>query len=154
MPSSMTHEIKIRVPAETLFNYVTQPWLWHEWHPSSRSARSSHSFLATGDQFEEVIELRPLAPLPPRLVRQVRYTVTEAVPFMSWQAEGKLNKGWLRIRYDFDPAEETGAVTHFQRTLTFGASGLMRLMQPFLQLKMKRISAQAMRNLRVRVERM
>jgi hypothetical protein len=150
----MTHEIKVRVPAETLFNYVTQPWLWHEWHPSSRSASAGHSFLATGDQFEEVIELRPLSPLPPRLLRKVSYTVTEAVPEMSWQAEGKLKNGWLRIRYDLDPAEETGAVTHFQRTLTFGTTGAMRLMQPFLRLKMKRISAQAMRNLKKRLERM
>jgi len=25
---------------EELFNYVTQPWLWHEWHPSSKSAKA------------------------------------------------------------------------------------------------------------------
>lgn len=154
MSASMTHEIKIRVPARTLFDYVTQPWLWHEWHPSSCSARSAQSFLATGDRFEEVIELRPLAPLPPRLKRTVSYSVTEAVPALSWQAEGKLKHGWLRIRYDFDPADETGAITHFQRTLSFGGTGLMRLVQPILHFRMKKISRQAMRNLKQRVEQM
>jgi len=154
MPASMTHDIKIRVPAEILFNYVTQPWLWHEWHPSSLSARSAQGTLAPGDRFEEVIELRPLAPLPLRLVRQVRYTVLESMPYSSWQAEGHLSGGWLRIRYTFEPAEETGAVTHFCRTLTFGSTGVMGLLHPFLRLKMKKISAQAMRNLKIRVERM
>jgi uncharacterized protein YndB with AHSA1/START domain len=154
MPAGMTHDIRIRVPADILFEYLTQPRLWHEWHPSSRLALTSHSTLAPGDRFEEVIELRPLAPLPPRLIRQVRYTVIESTPCQSWQVKGELSGGWLRIRYTFEPAEETGAVTRFSRTLTFGTTGVMRPLQPFLQMKMKKISAQAMRNLKTRMERM
>ena len=149
MPVSMTHEIKIRVPAETLFNYVTQPWLWHEWHPSSKSASTAHSFLATGDEFTEVVEGQPLAPLPPRMIRKVAYTVTESVPFQTWECEGKMRDGRIRIRYDF---EAKGGVTFFSRSLDLDLTGLTRILLPMMKLKMEKLSMIALNNLKTRMQ--
>jgi hypothetical protein len=145
MPVTIHNEIEIAVTAKDLFNYVTQPWLWHEWHPSSKSAKAAHSFLATGDEFEEVIEAQPLAPLPPRLVRTTRYEVIESVPFHTWAAEGQMKDGWIRIRYDF---EEKGSVTFFGRTLDFSIRGPTRILLPMLKSNMEKLSLVALNNLK------
>jgi len=145
MPVTLHNEIEIAVTAKDLFNYVTQPWLWHEWHPSSISAKAAHSFLATGDDFEEIIEVQPLAPLPPRLVRTTLYEVIESVPFHTWAAEGRMKDGWIRIRYDF---EEKGNVTFFGRTLDFSISGPTRILAPMLKSKMEKLSLVALNNLK------
>ena len=154
MPVTITNEIEIAISAEDLFNYVTQPWLWHEWHPSSQSANADHSFLAAGDEFDEVVVVQPLSPLPPSLTRNTHYTVTETIPFHSWKVEGKMKDAWLKIRYDFDEPAEKPGTTLFQRTLSFSVTGPTRLFLPFLKLKMKRISGQAMNNLKARMERL
>ena len=66
MPAQMQHSIDIaRSPAE-VYAFITQPWHWHHWHPSSRSAKALVSELAVGDSFDEEIVVQPLAPLPPR----------------------------------------------------------------------------------------
>ena len=152
MPVTITHEVKIAVTAEVLFNYVTQPWLWHQWHPSSQSASAAHTFLAAGDEFNELIMVQPLAPLPPRLIRSVDYSVTEAFPYSSWKVEGKMKDARLQIRYDFLESEGQAVTTVFQRTLTFELNGPMRLLQAPLKRKMKHISGQAMGQLKIRME--
>lgn len=149
MTFTIHNEIEIAVSAKDLFNYVTQPWLWHEWHPSSKSARAAHSFLATGDEFTELVEAQPLAPLPPRMARTVSYTVTESVPFHTWESEGTMKDGRIRIRYDF---EEKGGVTFFGRTLELDVSGLSRIMLPALKSKMEKLSMVALNNLKTRME--
>jgi hypothetical protein len=149
MPVSIHNEIEIAVTAEDLFNYVTQPWLWHEWHPNSKSARAAHSFLATGDEFDEIIEVQLLPPLPLRMTRRTAYTVTESVPFQTWETEGRMKDGWVRIRYDF---EEKGGVTFFSRTLDFDVNGLNRVLLPLLKLKMEKLSMVALNNLKSRMQ--
>jgi hypothetical protein len=134
---------------EDLFNYVTQPWRWHEWHPVSRSATAAHSFLATGDEFEEIIEVRPLDPLPPRMTRTTRYTVTESVPFHTWEAEGRMKGGWLRIRYDFEEQDDT---TLFTRALEFDVTGLNRILLPVLKSRMETLSMVALNNLKQKIQ--
>lgn len=145
MSVSVHNEIEIAVSARDLFNYVTQPWLWHEWHPSSKSAKAPHSFLATGDEFMEIVESQPLAPLPPRMTRAIAYTVTESVPFHTWECEGRMKDGLVRIRYDFD---EKGGVTFFSRTLDVEVTGLTRILLPMLKLKMEKLSMIALNNLK------
>lgn len=145
MPVTLHNEIEIAVKAEVLFNYVTQPWRWCEWHPSSVSARAAHSVLATGDDFEEVIEVQPLAPLPPRLVRTTHYEVIESAPFHTWAAEGRMKDGWIRIRYDL---EEKGTVTFFGRTLDFSISGPARILVPMIKSNMEKLSLVALNNLK------
>lgn len=149
MSVSIQNEIEIAASAEELFNYVTQPWLWHEWHPSSKSAKAAHSALATGDEFTEVLEVQPLAPLPPRMTRETEYTVTESVPFQTWETEGRMKDGWIRIRYDF---AEKGGVTFFCRTLEFDVTGLNRILLPMLKSKMEKLSMVALNNLKTKMQ--
>jgi hypothetical protein len=143
------NEIEIATSARDLYNYVTQPWLWHEWHPSSKSAKAAHSFLATGDEFTEWVEVQPLAPLPLWMKRNIAYTVTESVPFHTWQAEGGMKDGQIRIRYDF---EEKGGVTFFARSLDLYVTGLSRVLLPLLKPKMEKLSMIALTNLKTLVQ--
>ena len=149
MPISIHNEIEITTSAKDLFNYVTQPWLWHEWHPSSKSAKAAHSFLATGDEFTEIVEVHPLAPLPPAMTRRMEYTVTQSVPFHTWEAEGTMKDGWIRVRYDF---EEKGGVTFFCRSLDFDVTGLTRILLPLLKSKMEKLSMVALNNLKTKMQ--
>jgi hypothetical protein len=147
MSLTIHNEIEIRVTAKELFNYVTQPWSWHEWHPSSLSARSIHSFLATGDEFTEQVEVPSLGPL--QMKRSIDYTVTESVPFHTWEVEGKMKDGWIRIRYDF---EEKGDVTFFARSMDMNATGFSRILLTLLKPKMEKLSMVALNNLKTRMQ--
>lgn len=48
MPIRLYNEIEINCQAEKLFNYVTEPWRWHEWHPDSKGARADKQALSAG----------------------------------------------------------------------------------------------------------
>lgn len=149
MAVSLHNEIEIRTTARDLYNYVTQPWLWHEWHPSSKSAKAGQSFLANGDEFEEIVEVQPLAPLPFRMLRHAAYTVTESVPFHTWEATGKTKDGWIRIRYDF---EQRDGSTIFTRALDFDVKGPYRILLPLIRSQMEKISMIALNNLKHKIQ--
>lgn len=134
---------------ERLHDYVTQPWRWHEWHPSSRSARAAVPVLAVGDTFDEVLELQPFAPLPIRLRRETRYRVEVAERNRAFEVFGETGDGWLRIRYDF---ASTPTGTRFVRTLSFDARGTTRLMLPLIRRRQQRLGELALANLKHRVE--
>jgi len=141
MPVRMCHEIEINCTAEKLFNYVTQPWYWHEWHPDSKGAGGGGRILSVGDTFDETIEVRPLAPLPITLTRHPRYMVRESVPNSRWSAAGSFRDGWLSFRYEIEP---TNAGVVFRRTLQFDVKGWMRLLVPLLTIKQQRKSRVAL----------
>ena len=149
MPSSqqLTLDIACSVPA--LYAYVSQPWRWHEWHPSSRSARAAVDTLKAGDTFDEVIELQPLAPLPLKLRRETHYEVLLAEPERAFEVRGQMRDGWLTIRYDFE-AIPTG--TRFHRRLSFDACGPSRLLLPLLRPRQEALSRLALDNLKRRME--
>lgn len=149
MSTTLQHAASIACPPETLYAYVTQPWRWHEWHPSSRSAQATVQALAVGDGFDEVIELQPFAPLPLTLRRDVRYRVLEAEPPRRWVVEGRMRSGWLRISYAFAP--ESGG-TRFERTLEYRAEGALRLLLPLLRRRNAAMSVLALENLKRRME--
>ena len=144
-----TRRIDINRPPGEVYDYVTRPWAWHEWHPASRSAENAGRKLSVGDTFREIIELQPLSPLPLRMRRETEYRVVEAVRPSAWEVHGDTGDGWLRIRYELCAI---GDATTFTRKLTFGARGLSRLLMPLLK---RRISAQselALANLKTRLE--
>ncbi|SDW76378.1 SRPBCC family protein [Marinobacter mobilis] len=149
MQEQIRHTIEIGCTPNTLYRYVTQPWLWHEWHPNSRSAQASVSELSVGDGFDEVIELQPLSPLPFTLRRETRYTVLNANPDSHWCVEGRMSGGWLQIDYRF--RESAGGV-EFTRTLTYETRGLNRLLAPLLRPRMRQMSLLALTNLKARLE--
>ena len=48
----------IQVPVEVVYDYVTQPDRWHEWHPTSLGAETGTTgSLPAGSRFTEVIDL-------------------------------------------------------------------------------------------------
>ncbi len=149
MKDEIRNTIEIACTPEQIYAYVTQPWLWHEWHPNSKSAKSASSTLAEGDTFDEVIELKPLSPLPFTLRRATRYRVLAAVAPSHWRVEGNMSGGWLQIDYAFKPSE--GGVS-FTRTLSYEARGFNRLMAPLLRPRMRKMSQLALSNLKVKLE--
>lgn len=149
MNESIQNTIEIAVPAELLYQYVTQPWLWHEWHPNSKSAHGSAATLKAGDSFDEVVEILPISPIPLKLSRQTHYQVSIAIPSVKWQVEGKMKDGWLQICYDFEPSAK-GVL--FTRTLTYGVTGISRLLMPILRPQMKAMSVLALNNLKTKLE--
>ena len=142
---SIHNEIEIAATARDLYNYVTQPWRWHEWHPNSRSAHSAHSQLATGDEFSEQVEIQPLLPSLPAMKRSIAYTVTRSEPFHTWEAEGQIIDGRIRICYEF---EEKGGVTFFSRSVDLDVTGMTRVLLPLLKLRMEKLSMIALTNLK------
>jgi Sec-independent protein secretion pathway component TatC len=149
MPISIHNEIEIAATAKDLYNYVTQPSRWHEWHPNSRSAKAANSYLATGDEFSERVEIQPLAPFFPAMKRSIAYTVTESVPFHTWQTEGQIKDGRIRIRYDF---AEKGGVTFFSRSVVLDVTGMTRLLLPLLKSRMEKLSMIALTNLKEKMQ--
>ncbi len=151
MPTTLRNTIDMRCPPATLYDYVTQPWLWHEWHPNSRSARADVDTLNAGDCFDEVIELQPFSPLPITLRRETRYEVLVAEPHRAWHVRGETRDGWLEIRYAFEAIE---GGTRFTRELTYQTRGMSLLLMPLLQGRMAVRSRQALQALRDRVEKL
>lgn len=140
------NKMEIQCSAQALFNYVTQPWLWHEWHPNSISATESSNGLKVGDTFQEMIRLKPLDPLPIIFNRETSYTVLVSQPDTQWIVEGKTNNGALRIQYDFEKISENRVL--FKRTLSFKVEGHLRVMSYFLVKNMKKTSVIALDNLK------
>lgn len=156
MSTRLTHQILIRRPPLAVFAYVTQPWRWCEWHPSSlgatrESARAEEEPLAIGERFVERIVLKPLAPLPPTLHRLTRYTVEQSTAPSLWQVHGEMRDGWLRIRYELTMVD--AATTRFQRTLDYAARGLSRCWVPLLSHRTEALSRRALAQLKARLER-
>lgn len=150
MRDEIRNSIEIACTPERLYAYVTQPWLWHEWHPNSKSATAAAGPLAEGDAFTEIIELQPLSPLPLTLRRQTRYEVLVAEPGTHWQVRGEMSGGWLQIDYRF---RATASGVEFTRTLTYAVSGIHRLMTPLLKPRMRAMSLLALGRLKAKVER-
>ena len=144
------NEIVIARPPQQVYDYVTQPWCWHEWHPSSQSAVSDVDVLGVGDTFDEVIRLQPLSPLPLNIRRQTHYRVVLAEPGVSFEVRGETGDGDLTIHYDLVRVDEG---TLFRRALEYEVRGAMRLIEPVpLFPKMKKLSAVALANLKAKLE--
>jgi hypothetical protein len=149
MPISMSHEIDIDCTPEQVYNYVTQPWRWREWHPDSRGAHAAKEVLMAGDEFDETIAVKPLAPLPITLVRHPHYVVREAVPSSRWAVEGQFSDGWVSFKYEIEPR---GQGARFKRTLEFEVRGVMRFLVPLVTRKQRGKSLVALAALKRRLE--
>lgn len=149
MTVTINNQIEIACTPQALFDYVTQPWLWHEWHPNSVSAQADVARLRVGDHFDERIALQPLLPLMPTLKRETHYTVLKSRNAEEWQVKGVMKDGWLIIHYRFAPS---GIGTLFNRQLDFSASGISRLLLPLLKRRMAQKSLVALGNLKRKME--
>jgi len=149
MKESICNTIEVLRTPEDMYAYVTQPWLWHEWHPNSKSAKAKSSLLKKGDVFDEVVELQPFSPLPINMRRKTHYQVVVANPSKHWCVEGEMKGGGLKINYEFKPSKV--GVT-FTRTLSYEVSGINRLIFPLLKPRMRKMSLVALKNLKAKLE--
>lgn len=143
----LTNEILIAATPQEVFDYVSRPDLWHEWHPASTSAELPRVPLKVGDAFREIITVKyPLISVQ----RQTAYTVTVSDPATTWEVQGKSSLFDLTIHYDFT---SVGEGTVFRRTLTYVVHGWLAYFEPLLvRPKIKSQSAAALQILKRRLE--
>ncbi len=110
-------ERRIAAAPEAVYDLVTRPARWHEWHPSSiRADAHAMASLAAGARFEEDIRSSGFT-------RHLRWSVLESVPARRWCAEARMADGsTVRLLYELTP---DGAGTHFVRTLDYRLAPLL-----------------------------
>lgn len=146
--TALTNEILIAASPRQVFDYVSRPDLWHEWHPASTSAELPRVPLQVGDAFREIITVKyPLISVK----RQTSYSVTISDPTTTWQVQGKSSLFDLTIHYDFT---RVGEGTLFRRTLAYSVKGPLRWFEIIaVRPKIRNQSAQALKQLKAHIER-
>ena len=135
----ISQERFIQALIDAVYDYVTQPDRWHEWHPTSLGADTGTSgSLPAGQRFTETIDLlgvrvpmsyRVQIAVPPREFKTV---------FTSLAVDGS-------IHYLLQPQ---GSGTLFTRVLSYETELQLRT----LQTRMVELSEQAMDQLKQRLE--
>ena len=142
-------EVVIGRPPEAVFDYVSQPWRWHEWHPGSRSAQRLEGSLTAGRRFREVAAVRPVAFLPLALRSELSYVVVEHARPRAWEVRGTSPRIDLSIRYEL--AEDGG--TRVRRVFRYDVKGVAALIEPvLLRARMRAQSRVALLRLKRRLE--
>ena len=145
----LVNDIHIHRPQREIYQYVTQPWRWHEWHPASESATASLKELQVGDMFEEMVSMRPFGLLPIRMRRHLRWTVVQSQAPHMWEVHGTSATIDVRVRYELDGAQGT----QFRRTFHFTVKGWMRhIGRSFVLPRMAKQSEIALQNLKHTLE--
>ena len=101
----------ILASTQAVYDYVTRPARWKEWHPASLGAQEhAAESLAAGARFEEDI-------LSAGIKRHLRLTVEEAEPGVRWAASAVMDDGsTVHLLYRFE-GRNTGM--NFTRTLRY-----------------------------------
>ncbi len=142
---TIRHTIDIDCSPRALYEYIAQPWRWHEWHPNSKSAQVQNKALGKGDTFDEVYELRVL-PFPPlTLHRLLHWRVVEESPYTYWEIEATTKDGLINIAYNYEPASDA---VRFTRTVKFSLTGITRLLSPLLKKRNTEMSEVALANMK------
>lgn len=134
------------IPAEpaAVYDYVTRPLRWKEWHPSSLDVQEVvDESLVAGRRFEEDVEAGGRR-------RHLQWMVEESRPGERWRASAYMDDGsTVRLTYEFT-ADSAG--TRFTRTLEYVlAPVLLRWMNDlFLWKRVEKESQAALDRLRAR----
>jgi hypothetical protein len=103
-------EVRIRRPAQEIFDYVTAPVLWHTWHPATARVRDvAGRPLVTGETVVESIVVAWRR-------AEVRWTVLACEPPQLWVIATDNESGAARIVYRVTPDSEGCS---FHRTLEY-----------------------------------
>ncbi|SDU94349.1 SRPBCC family protein [Pseudomonas mucidolens] len=135
----ISQERYIQAPIEAVYDYVTQPDRWQEWHPTSLSADTGTTgSLAAGQRFTEIIDLLGVrVPMSHRV--QVAVAPREfRVVFTSLAVDGCIH--YL--------LQSQGGGTLFKRILTYETE----LQLTSLHARMIELSNQALDRLKQRLE--
>ncbi|KAF6692709.1 SRPBCC family protein [Pseudomonas sp. EKM23D] len=135
----ISQERFINAPLETVYDYVTQPDRWHEWHPTSLGAETGTSgSLGAGSRFTEMIDLLGVrVPMSYRVQIARRPDEFKCV-FTSLAVDGS-------IHYFLQPFRDG---TLFKRVLTYETE----LQLATLHERMHELSAIALDRLKQRLE--
>ncbi|MFI4979809.1 MAG: SRPBCC family protein [Nevskiales bacterium] len=101
----------IHASTQAVYDYVTRPARWKEWHPASLGAQEhAAESLIAGARFEEDI-------LSAGIKRHLRWMVEEAEPGVRWAASAVMDDGsTVHLLYRFE-GRNTGM--NFTRTLRY-----------------------------------
>lgn len=142
MPELCQHIEIAAAPAE-VYDYVTRPRRWKEWHHSSLAVQEiGEESLVAGRQFEEDVQAAG------GLQRHLFWTVEDAQPAKRWRASAYMSDGsTVRLTYTFAAAPSG---TAFTRTLEYevGPFFLRWLSKLFMAKKVEQESQAALENLR------
>jgi uncharacterized protein YndB with AHSA1/START domain len=146
MATEVRTVITINRPVEDVFNYVTTPGHWPDWHPSSLgvTGATDHSL----DVGEEVTEAFRVAGRRGSLTWRV---IQRDAP-RAWTINGSPGRGGTgTVAYTLTPE---GAGTHFVRVFTYDAPGLLFAIFNGLayRSRVSAESAEALRRLKQRLE--
>jgi alkylglycerol monooxygenase len=122
---NISQTIIINKSSEAVFEYVTVPNLWHEWHPQSLSVEPElHSSFQQGQAFDEVIQTSFGKD-------DMSWVVEQNIPNELWVARAyNHTKGVnIRLRYDLVVKAES---TQFTRTLHYEMPNFMLHVANFL----------------------
>ena len=146
MPTTVRSVITINRPVADVFEYVTTPGHWPDWHPSSLgvSGATDHSLMVG----EEVTEEFRVAGRRGSLT----WRVTQRDAPRSWTISGSLGaQGSGTVAYTLTPE---GAGTRFERVFTYDVSGALFAIVNRLAYnrRVTNESAEALRRLKRRLE--
>lgn len=140
--TSLRQSLEISASPAVVFDYVTRPLRWKEWHHSSLEVRGVQDEpLVAGRRFEESVMAAG------GLKRELTWLVEESHPGKRWRASAYMADGsTVRLCYEF---EASAAGTRFTRTLEYTvAPFFLRLINRFfLQGKVEKESAAALQRL-------
>ncbi|CRM87412.1 SRPBCC family protein [Pseudomonas sp. 22 E 5] len=135
----ISQERIINAPIDTVYDYVTQPDRWHEWHPSSLSADTGTTgSLCAGARFTEMIDLLGIRVPMSYRVQIARRPDEFKTVFTSMAVDGS-------IHYVLQPCADG---TLFKRVLTYGTE----LQLASLHERMLTLSSTALDRLKHRLE--
>lgn len=133
------NELLIAADIQTVYDYVTRPDRWHEWHPTSVSAETGFAgSLPTGHRFTEVIDLLGLRV-------DMAYEVLLASPPLAFETVFSSNFADGSIAYLLTPHPDG---TLFRRTLEYAA----RVNVDGLRRRMVELSDTAVQRLKLKLE--
>lgn len=140
--TQLRQSLEISATPAALFDYVSRPLRWKEWHHSSLEVRGVQDEpLVAGRRFEESVMAAG------GLRRELTWLVEESHPGKRWRASAYMADGsTVRLCYEFDAS---AAGTHFTRSLDYTVAPVfLRLINHFfLQEKVKKESDAALQRL-------
>lgn len=140
----LRQSIEIPAPPAAVYDYVTRPVRWKEWHPSSLAVQEAgDESLVAGRRFEEDVNAAGRR-------RHLQWMVEESRPGQRWRASAYMEDGsTVRLTYEL---EAGGTGTRFTRTLEYVLAPvwLRWLNDLFLWKRVQRESQAALERLRAK----
>ena len=134
-----TNSIVFNVPVQQVYDYVSEPSRWHEWHPVSLGADSSSATpLGVGDHFKEQIRLYGQE-------IEMDYEVVTARPPYEFKTAFTSSLIDGTIHYQL---EEVDGGTRFTRTLNYSIDKYIASLKDGMQ----EVSGVALNNLKAKLE--